>query len=141
MTKTVVPELRRRPIRDTVSLSNAPLLVRFSQQPQDASADARARCEGTEVKATDRPRESTLAWDLIDHVREHLADEERNTAFVALGVEDYPPVFRCVLEVVVRERISLPEEMVGQLRGWLEDYDRHRDFGAILARALGEPSS
>lgn len=141
VTETVLPGLRRRPIRDTVTLSNAPILARFSQQPKDASADARARCEGTEVKATERPRESTIAWDLIDHVREHLTDEERNTAFVALGVDDYPPVFRCVLEVVVRERISLPEEMVGQLRGWLEDYDRHRDFGTILARALGEPSN
>lgn len=141
MAKAVRPGLRRRPIRDTVTGSNAPLLARFSQQRQDASADARARCEGTEVKATDRPRESTLAWDLIDHVREHLTDEERDASFVALGVGDYLPVFRCVLEVVAREHISLPEEMVGQLRGWLEDYDRHHDFGAILARALGEPSN
>lgn len=90
------------------------------------------------MKATDRPRESALAWDLVDLVGEHLADEERHTSFIALGVGDYPPVFRCVLEVVAREGISLPEEMVGQLRGWLEDYDRHRDFGTILARALGE---
>ena len=93
------------------------------------------------MKTTERPRESTLAWDLIDHVREHLADEERNTAFIALGIGDYPPVFLCVLEVVAREGIPLPEEMVRQLRGWLDDYDRHRDFGTILARALGEPSN
>jgi len=118
-----------------------PSLRGFNSSRRTPAPTPRARCEGTEVKTTERPRESTLAWDLIDHVREHLADEERNTAFVALGIGDYPPVFRCVLEVVARERISLPEEMVGQLRGWLDDYDRHRDFGTILARALGEPLS
>jgi len=89
------------------------------------------------VKASDRPRESTLAWDLVDHVHAHLTPEERNTAFVDLGVGDYSPVFRCVLEVISRDRISLPEDMVEMLRGWLEEYDRHRDFGAILERAVG----
>jgi hypothetical protein len=92
------------------------------------------------VKATDRPRESTLAWDLVDHVHPHLTDTERNTAFIHLGVGDYSPVFRCLLEVVVRERISLPAELVGMLRGWIEDYDLHRDFGVILARAVGDTS-
>ncbi|MCV7420356.1 hypothetical protein H7K45_07375 [Mycobacterium yunnanensis] len=90
------------------------------------------------MKATDRPRESTLAWELVEHVLDHLTAEERNTAFVDLGVGDYSPVFRCVLEVVSREQISLPEDMVEMLRGWLEDYDRHRDFGAILERAVGD---
>ncbi|MEU0494091.1 hypothetical protein [Mycobacterium sp. NPDC006124] len=90
------------------------------------------------MKATDRPRESTLAWDLVDHVHAHLTAEERTTAFVDLGVGDYSPVFRRVLEVVARERIALPGDMVEMLRGWLEDYDRHRDFGAILERAVGD---
>ncbi|KAA0090895.1 hypothetical protein CIW49_31380 [Mycolicibacterium sp. P1-18] len=92
------------------------------------------------MKATDRPRESTLAWDLVDHVHAHLTEAERHTAFIHLGVGDYSPVFQCVLEVVVREGISLPAEMIGMLRGWIEDYDLHRDFGAILARAVGDPT-
>jgi hypothetical protein len=49
-------------------------------------------------------------------------------------------VFQCVLELVVREGISLPQKMIGMLQGWIEDYDLHRDFGAILARAVGDAS-
>jgi hypothetical protein len=89
----------------------------------------------------DRPREGALAWELVDHVRDELTEEERHTAFIHLGVGDYPQVFRCALEAVARERVSLPEHMVTLLHGWIDDYDRHRDFAAVLSRAVGDPSS
>ena len=85
----------------------------------------------------EQPREDTLAWDLIDHVRDQLTDEERNNAFIHLGVGEYPPVFRCALEAVARERLSLPEQMIAQLNAWIEDYDRYRDFATVLSRAVG----
>jgi hypothetical protein len=31
--------------------------------------------------------------------------------------------------------------MVTLLHGWIDDYDRHRDFAAVLSRAVGDPSS
>lgn len=85
----------------------------------------------------DRPREGELAWDLVELVRDRLTNEERHTAFVHLGVGDYPPVFRCVLEVVARERYSLPQHLVTLLHEWLEVYDRHREFEPMLVRAIG----
>jgi hypothetical protein len=89
---------------------------------------------------TDRPREDALAWELIDHVRDHLTDEERNTAFIHLGVGDYPPVFQCALEAIARDRISLPMRMITHLHGWIADYDRHREFEDVLSRAVGDAS-
>ena len=58
---------------------------------------------------------------------------------VHLGVGDYPPVFRSILEVVARERITLPPETVNLLRRWLDDYHRHQEFETTLVRAIGEP--
>lgn len=93
-----------------------------------------------DASATESPREDSLAWDLVDHVRDHLNDEERHSVFVDLGVGDYPPAIRTVLEAVARERVSLPGRLVALLRAWMMAYDRHREFSAVLARAVGEGS-
>lgn len=92
----------------------------------------------TETSVPGSPREDSLAWDLVDHVGDRLSDEERHSVFVDLGVGDYPPAIRVVLEAVARERISLSDQLIALLHAWMVAYDRHREFSAVIARAVGE---
>lgn len=89
------------------------------------------------MTSVDRPHEGNLAWELVEETRDSLNDEERHVVFVHLGVGDYPPVFRCVLNAVARERTPLSPQTVERLKSWVDAYDRHRELAAIVARALG----
>ena len=84
----------------------------------------------------ERVHEGDLAWELVEQTRDVLSDDERHIAFVHLGVGDYPPVFRCVLNAVARERMPLPAQTVASLKSWADTYDRHREFASMLARVL-----
>lgn len=88
----------------------------------------------------ERLHEGNLAWQLVEQTRDILNDDERHIAFVHLGVGDYPPVFRCVLNAVARERVRLPAETVESLKDWADTYDRHREFATVLARVVGGTS-
>ena len=85
----------------------------------------------------ERPHEGNLAWELVEQARDCLDDEERHVAFVHLGVGDYPPVYRCVLKAVARERMPLSAQMIERLKAWADVYDRHREFSVVLAQLLG----
>jgi hypothetical protein len=85
----------------------------------------------------ERPHEGNLAWELVEQARDCLDEEERHVAFVHLGVGDYPPVYRCVLNAVARERMPLAAHTIGRLKAWADAYDMHREFAAVLAQ-LGD---
>lgn len=85
----------------------------------------------------ERPNEGNLAWELVEQARDILDEGERHIAFIHLGVGDYPPVFRCVLNAMARAGTPLSEQTVDRLKVWADTYDRHREFASLLARALG----
>ncbi len=84
----------------------------------------------------ERPHEGNLAWELVEQTRDILNEEERHIVFVHLGVGDYPPVYRCVLNAVAREGTPLPAQTVQRLKVWADAYDRHREFDTVLAQVL-----
>jgi hypothetical protein len=86
----------------------------------------------------ERPHEANLAWELVEQTRDVLNVEERHIVFVHLGVGDYPPVFRCVLNAVAREGGTLSAQTVERLKAWADAYDRHREFASVLGQVLGD---
>jgi hypothetical protein len=81
--------------------------------------------------------EGNLAWELVEQNRDILNEAERHIVFVHLGVGDYPPVFRCMLNAVAREGTPLTDQTVQRLKAWADAYDRHREFASVLGRVLG----
>lgn len=77
--------------------------------------------------------EGDLAWDLVDQHRDCLTPEERDRAFVHLGIGEFPPVIRSVLNALVRERKTLSANSVTDVQAWIDNYDRTREFATLLA--------
>lgn len=82
--------------------------------------------------------EGDLAWDLVDHTRQHLTDEESIAVFVDLGVGDYLSAIDCILAVLARENQTLPIEFIARLDAWVESADRKAEYGDLLARIVGD---
>lgn len=83
-------------------------------------------------------QEADLAWDLVEENRDSLTDAERSTAYVHLGVSDYPPVVECVLSAIAREDKVLPPQTVARLRSWIEMYEMGQEFATLLARVVAD---
>lgn len=82
--------------------------------------------------------EADIAWDLVEEHRDSLTDAERSSAYVHLGVDDYPPVVATILTAVARAGDTLPSATVGRLRSWIELYEMGPRFSDLLARVDGD---
>lgn len=88
-----------------------------------------------------RQLESDLAWDLVEQNRDSLTDDERQSAFVHLGVGDYPQVLQCVLRAVAREQVALPTQTRARLQAWIALYDMGIEYRSLLSQVAVLPPS
>ncbi|WNG88546.1 hypothetical protein C6A87_004710 [Mycobacterium sp. ITM-2016-00317] len=73
------------------------------------------------------------AWDLVDHCRPWLTPEERNTAFVRLGVGDYNDAMVIALKSAARAHAALPDELLSRLTALQQVYYFDRELAEVLA--------
>ena len=68
------------------------------------------------------PSDLHPAWALADHLTPHLVDDDRMAIYVGLGCGNEWDAITHMLNVIVRERITVPEALVCQIAGWLDGY-------------------
>lgn len=76
---------------------------------------------------------SLAAWDLVEHCRPWLTLEERNTAFVRLGVGDYNEAMVIALRSAARSKQALPDTLLSRLVTLQQVYYFDRDLAEVLA--------
>lgn len=64
-----------------------------------------------------------LAWRLAGELSPILAEADKTSVYVELGAGEIWSVIHRMLAIAVRERLSLPADLIDELTAWLDTYD------------------
>lgn len=63
-----------------------------------------------------------VAWQLAEHLRNRLPEANRSTMYCTLGSGDTFDALAAILDMAVRRRQTVPQDIVTQLHAWLDGY-------------------
>ncbi|WP_375482872.1 tryptophanase [uncultured Mycobacterium sp.] len=75
--------------------------------------------------------ESDLAWLLADEIVDQVPADDRTAVYIELGIGDDCQAITRLLQLAVREELSLPAGLVSEVASWADIYAGNVDEPSI----------
>jgi hypothetical protein len=112
------------------------------RRPRAAGSSAPVPSTAAPPRHRPPPASETVAWLLADAVLPHAPQPDRHTVYIQLGCRHYRRAIAALLQVAVRQEISIPARLAAMLAAWLDAYRGHDDqprLHRLVVEAMSHP--